>query len=87
MFTPDRKPLTSVPVTYRIRVEGDLHPQWSDWFGGLRIESERRPNGSRITVLEGALRDQAELRGVLIKLLDLNLVLISVQQLQASPDT
>lgn len=71
---------------YRIVVRGHLHEKWADWFSGLTITSEDLPDGSSITHLMGALKDQAALRGVLIKLWDLNLVLISVQQVPPSPD-
>jgi hypothetical protein len=71
---------------YQIKVKGALHEKWSDWFGGLEIKTERSPDGSDLTVLQGSIQDRAALRGILVKLLDLNLVLISVQQIQATPE-
>ena len=61
---------------YEIRVEGHLPDRWSDWFEGLAIR--REPNGE--TTLSGSLTDQATLFGVLTKIHNLNLILISVQR-------
>ena len=61
---------------YEIRVEGHLTERWSEWFGGLVIHND--PNGE--SLLRGLFSDQAALFGVLIKIHDLNLTLISVQQ-------
>jgi hypothetical protein len=84
MIKPEYEPPDNPLVCYQVKVKGHLHEKWVDWFGGLKIESERTPDGSNITVLQGSIKDQAALRGILVKLLDLNLVLISVQQVQAS---
>jgi len=61
---------------YEIRVEGQLRECWSDWFEGLTIRHE--PSGD--TILAGILADQAALYGVLTKIHNLNLILISVQR-------
>lgn len=61
---------------YQITVAGHLDKAWSGWLDGLAVTSnEREPP---ITVLEGRL-DQTALRGVLNRLWDLNLTLISVR--------
>ena len=62
-------------VHCEIRIKGHLAPRWSEWFGGLDIEA--RPNGEG--VLAGALPDQAALYGVLDRLRDLGIALISVR--------
>lgn len=62
------------PRVFEIRVEGHLADRWSDWFDGLIIHND--PNGEAI--LTGLLSDQAALFGVLNKIHDLNLILISV---------
>jgi len=62
------------PRVYEIRVEGHLGDRWSEWFDGLVIRND--PNGE--TILTGILADQSALFGVLSKIHDLNLVLISI---------
>lgn len=62
------------PHVYEIVIEGHLTGQWSNWFDGLTIQNE--PTGE--TRLTGLLSDQAALYGVLSKIHDLNLVLVSL---------
>lgn len=62
------------PVEYRIRVKGHLDSRWSEWFGGLTITNE--PTGE--AVLTGPILDQVALHGILTKVRDLGLTLISV---------
>ena len=64
------------PPVYEIRVEGHLADHWSDWFEGLAIYQE----SNNATILSGSLADQAALFGVLTKIHNLNLILISVQR-------
>jgi hypothetical protein len=61
-------------TVYEIRIKGHLGPQWTDWFGGLTITLE--DNGD--SLLTGPVVDQAALHGVLKKVRDLGLPLISV---------
>jgi hypothetical protein len=68
------------PRVYEIRVEGHLSDRWSEWFDGLAIHND--PNGE--TTLTGLLTDQAALYGVLSKIHDLNLILISVLRLSVN---
>jgi hypothetical protein len=63
------------PKVYEICVEGHLGPEWSAWFDGLTVTSQ--PNGE--TVLRGAVPDQAALHGILIKIRNLGLPLLSVR--------
>ncbi len=67
-------------IINEIRVKGRLSQDWSDWFEGLSITDQ--PNGE--TLISGPLQDQAELFGVLIKIRDLGLELISVQRIEPS---
>jgi hypothetical protein len=64
------------PARYEIRVNGVLGDRWADWFGGLQVSSE----GTQ-TVMLGLLADQPALHGVLVKIRDLGLCLISVRRL------
>jgi len=63
-------------ILCQIRVKGHLYPtrRWADWFGGLTIENQ--PNGE--AVLSGLLPDQAALYGILNRIRDLGLTLVSV---------
>ena len=65
---------------YEIRVQGHLDRRWSDWFEGLVITYDINDN----TVLRGPLIDEAALHGVLIKVRDLALPLLSVNRVEAS---
>ena len=62
--------------TYRIRVRGHLDDRWSDWLGGLAIQ--RQSDGT--TALIGPVVDQAALHGVIIRIRDLGLPLLSVRR-------
>jgi hypothetical protein len=62
------------PAIYQIRLKGHLGSQWTDWFGGLTITLEE--DGE--TLLTGPVADQAALHGLLRKVRDLALPLVSV---------
>jgi len=74
------KDLTEV---YQIKVRGRLDARWSDWFGGMAIAYEMGSDGLPVTTLTGSVVDQAALYGILWKLRDLNLKLISVTPIEA----
>ncbi len=67
---------------YQIRVRGELTGRWAEWFDGLALTA--LPGGE--TLLAGWLPDQAALRGLLDRLFDLNLDLLSVCQIAAEPN-
>jgi hypothetical protein len=67
---------------YRIEIKGLLDESWSDWFSGLTIENWRTEDGSTHSQLTGPVTDQSTLRGILNKIWDLNLILISVVLIQ-----
>jgi hypothetical protein len=75
---PNPKTETGHPVVYEIRIGGQLGPQWMDWFDGLSILVEE--NGE--TVITGLVADQAALFGLLKKVRDLGVPLLSVNQVQ-----
>ena len=64
-------------MDYHIRIKGHLGPQWADWFEGLTVTLEA--NGD--TLLTGPVVDQAALYGVLRKLRDVGLPLVSVTRI------
>lgn len=66
------------PKIYQIRIKGQLGDQWSDWFEGLTITLEEDGN----TLLSGPVVDEPALHGLLKKVRDLGLPLISVNQIE-----
>ncbi|MBC8440856.1 MAG: hypothetical protein H8D87_14400 [Deltaproteobacteria bacterium] len=64
---------------YQIKVKGLLGSKWSSWFEGMTIETE----GSA-TVITGELPDQSALHGLIVKIRDLGLPLISIKRIQKS---
>ena len=66
---------------YEIRVEGRLDQRWTAWFDGMTLTNER--NGT--TSIHGPVLDQAALHGLLNKLRDVGLPLISVTQVETDP--
>ena len=66
------------PPVYQIRIKGHLGRQWTDWFGGLTITLE--DNGE--TLLTGAVVDQAALHGLLRKVRDVAMPLLSVNRVK-----
>jgi hypothetical protein len=65
-------------AVYEIRIKGHLGSEWADWFEGLTIQLEE--NGE--TVLTGPVADQAALHGLIKKVRDVGLPLISVVPLE-----
>jgi hypothetical protein len=69
-----RPPGRGAPTCYTLRVDGHLDHHWSAWFGDLTLIHE--DDGT--TSLSGLVSDQAELHGLLVKVRDLGVTLISV---------
>ena len=66
------------PGRYEIRLRGHLDSRWAAWFDGLSLSNEN--DGT--TVIGGPVADQAALHGLLLKVRDLGLPLVSVTQVQ-----
>ena len=66
------------PGRYEIRVKGHLDPRWAAWFDGMSLTNE----SDGVTVIHGTVADQAALHGLLRKVRDLGLPLISVTQVE-----
>ena len=66
------------PAIYQIEVQGYLKEHWSDWFDGMDIVPQISDEGIRVTRLTGTVIDQAALHGLLRKLYDLGMPLLSV---------
>ena len=77
-----RKSEQNQKEVYQIVVKGHLDSTWSDWFGGLTIALLE--NGE--TILSGEVVDQAALHGVLMKIRDLGLPLLSLTRIKANEE-
>lgn len=71
------------PTCYHLRVEGRLAPDWSAWFGGLTVT----PGSDGTTSLTGVVADQAQLHGLLARVRDLGVTLLSVEVVEPAGET
>jgi hypothetical protein len=79
---PIRKQISfDLPATYQISVQGWIDSTWSDCLEGMTTSQSTVEAGPPVTTLEGELRDQAALAGVLNALYELHLTVLSVQRL------
>ena len=78
---PKHKTDPNQPRVYQIRFEGHLDAQWADWFSCLSVSLEE--NGD--TLLTGPVVDQAALYGLLKKIRDLGMPLVSVNRVESCP--
>ena len=69
------------PVIYQISVQGYLDKSRADWFDGMDIEPQVDADGRSVTKLTGKVVDQAALHGLLRKLYDLGLSLLSIKRI------
>ena len=74
------KPILTLdsPAVYQIEVQGYLEAHWSEWFDGMEILPQVDTQGVSATRLTGVVVDQPALHGLLLKLYDLGMPLISV---------
>ena len=75
------RPSASESAAYEVRVGAHLDDHWAAWFDGLSLR--RQDDGT--TTLRGVVSDQSELHGLLAKVRDLGVPLISVTSLEAAP--
>lgn len=79
---PSRSPsLFDSPADYRISVQGRINPTWSDRLEGMTICQTAVDAGPSVTTLQGELKDQTALAGVLNTLYELHLPVLSVERL------
>jgi hypothetical protein len=78
----DPQPDSSRPLAYQIRIEGQLDSRWADWFEGLTITLD---GGD--TLITGTVVDQAALHGLLKRVRDLGMPLVSVSPVESGPPT
>jgi hypothetical protein len=72
-------------AAYQIRILGKLEGTWSDWFDGMTILPDCTKSGFPLTTMTGVIADQPQLRGIVSKLWDLNLTVLSI--LRVDPGT
>lgn len=72
------EPNRSKPTNYAIRIKERINPRWSEWFEEFEIR--QLENGE--TILSGPVADQSALHGLIAKVRDLNLTLISVTRIE-----
>ncbi len=67
------------PVVWRIRLHGHVERNWAEWFTWLDVNREKCANGTWQTVLEGELRDMAALHGLITRMCDMNISVLSLE--------
>jgi hypothetical protein len=80
MVEENARPSLSESSGYEIRFHGALDERWSEWFDGIEITIEQFGDHEPYTTLTCPPMDQTKLRGMLNKIWDLNLNIISVRQ-------
>jgi hypothetical protein len=68
-----------LPGQYAIRIQGHLEARWADWFDGMRLTHD----SDGTTVIQGPVADQAALHGLLRRVRDLGLPLLSVNRMRS----
>jgi hypothetical protein len=66
---------------YQIKVQGKLNEQWADWLEGVTISHDQTSKEALVSTLTGPVVDQAALRGIMNRLWDLNVTLLSIKRL------
>jgi len=67
---------------YEIKIKGILEDHWKQWFEGMTLKhAENGEDGQNCTLITGLIADQPALHGLLAKIRDLNLTLISVRKI------
>lgn len=80
----NRSTFKNVSDHYEILVQGQLDTSWGQWFEGMKLlDAENGESGVACTLIAGQVADQSALHGLLIKIRDLNLKLISVRRVKS----
>jgi len=72
----------TAPLHYQIRIEGRLDRRWAAWFEGMELSVEDGEDSAVTTLIAGPIADQAALHGLLSRVRDLRLPLVSVQRVE-----
>jgi hypothetical protein len=73
-------------TTYQIKIREKIRESWSKWFGDATILYDLQEDGNPVTIITWESLDQAGLHGILNRVLDLNLTLLSVWRIEKSSD-
>jgi hypothetical protein len=68
-------------TTYQIEIQEQLDESWTEWFGDFELTYKTDDQGKTVTILTGIVIDQAALNGILTKLWNLNLTVLSVKRI------
>ena len=75
--------LEQAPAAYQIKLQGRLDESWSAWFDGMRLTVGKDEDGLAVTTLEGCITDQSALHGLLSRIRDLGLMILSIQRMKS----
>ena len=75
-----------IDIHFQIIVKGWVKESWSKWLGNLSIDPKFDDHSRQITIITGKVSDQAALRGLMNQIWDLNLVILSFQQIDLKLD-
>lgn len=78
--------ITHPAAIYEIKVRGSLDESWGNWFSEMKISPGKPDFDDPITSLKGPVVDQSALRGILTRLWDMNVEIISLQQISCLLD-
>ena len=67
------------PIAYQIKIQGRLEERWSRWFDDMDITVKSQTSDPTVTIISGMVADQAALHGLLNRIRDLGIPLLSVQ--------
>jgi len=73
---------SNTPAMFRITIQEVIDANWAEWFSEMTLSSATGDDQRPVTVLTGPIVDQAALRGILDKLWNLNLTVISVEHVK-----
>ncbi len=71
-----------LPAVYEVSIRGKLNANWSDWLDQVTITTRSHEDGQSVTILTGCIKDQAALYGLIAKIKNLGLTILSINQVE-----